>query len=63
MYGEIWIHHWIIVATAHPAKFETIVEPMIRQTIPLPPDLADILSRDTSFINIDPTLTSLSKVL
>lgn len=56
-------HHWIIVATAHPAKFETIVEPMIEQKVPLPPDLADILSRDTSFINIDPTLTSLSNVL
>ena len=37
--------HWILVATAHPAKFETIVEPLIEQQIPLPAELAEISSR------------------
>lgn len=36
---------WAIVATAHPAKFESIVEPLIGQEIPVPPALADLLAR------------------
>jgi threonine synthase len=35
----------LIAATAHPAKFETVVEPLIGQTIPLPPALAELLER------------------
>ena len=31
---------WVIVATAHPAKFPEIVEPIIGQPIPLPPALS-----------------------
>jgi threonine synthase len=38
---------WIIVATAHPAKFETIVEPLIGKTIELPTPLQKILHRPT----------------
>lgn len=37
--------HWVLVATAHAAKFETIVEPLIDAAVPLPAELADILSR------------------
>jgi threonine synthase len=37
--------HWAVVATAHPAKFESIVEPLIGATVPLPPALAALLSR------------------
>jgi threonine synthase len=36
---------WAIVATAHPAKFESIVEPLIGREIPVPPALADLLAR------------------
>ncbi|MEN5116287.1 threonine synthase [Luteimonas sp. TWI662] len=36
---------WAVVATAHPAKFETIVEPLIGHDVPLPPALADCLAR------------------
>ena len=32
-------HDWILVATAHPAKFETIVEPLIGETVPVPAEL------------------------
>jgi threonine synthase len=36
---------WAVVATAHPAKFETIVEPLIGQTVVPPPALAALLAR------------------
>jgi threonine synthase len=32
-------HDWVLVATAHPAKFETIVEPLIGEAVPLPEEL------------------------
>jgi threonine synthase len=54
---------WILVATAHPAKFETIVEPLIGQTVPVPPELAELLSRPAHAITIDPTLTALADEL
>ena len=37
----------IVVATAHPAKFETIVEPIIGKTIPLPSSLFEIMHRES----------------
>lgn len=36
---------WAIAATAHPAKFDTIVEPLTGQTITPPPALAKSLAR------------------
>ncbi len=45
-------HDWIVVATAHPAKFETIVEPLIGTTVPLPQELADILDRPSRYVTI-----------
>jgi threonine synthase len=36
---------WAIVATAHPAKFETIVEPLISREIALPAALAECLAK------------------
>ncbi|MEG2803145.1 threonine synthase [Stenotrophomonas sp.] len=37
--------HWAVAATAHPAKFESVVEPLIGQALPVPPALADLLQR------------------
>ena len=34
---------WIVVATAHPAKFDNIVEEAIGETVPVPPELAALL--------------------
>ena len=31
---------WVLVATAHPAKFPEIVEPLIGRAVPVPPSLA-----------------------
>ena len=50
---------WILVATAHPAKFESIVEPLIGETIPLPAALADIMSRPSRYSTIEPNIQSL----
>jgi threonine synthase len=44
---------WIVVATAHPAKFEQIVEPLIGETLPLPDSLAEILDRPVQSVSID----------
>ena len=39
---------WVVVATAHPAKFESIVEPLVGHALELPPSLAEALSRPAS---------------
>jgi len=36
---------WAVVATAHPAKFEGIVAPLVGHPVELPPSLAETLSR------------------
>jgi len=56
-------HDWILVATAHPAKFETIVEPLIGRQVPVPAELDALLSRPARVRSIEPTLTSLATVL
>ena len=54
---------WILVATAHPAKFETIVEPLIGQAVPVPSELEALLSRPAKAKAIEPSLAALAKVL
>ena len=56
-------HDWILVATAHPAKFETIVEPLIEADVPVPPELAVLLERPARARSTEPTLAALAKVL
>ena len=43
----------IIVATAHPAKFDTIVEPLIGKEIPIPINLFRIMQKPSKAIEID----------
>jgi threonine synthase len=47
---------WIVSATAHPAKFETIVEPVIGRAVPVPPALAELLKRPTASTPLAPQL-------
>ena len=54
---------WLLVATAHPAKFEQIVEPLIGAEVPLPAALAEILLRPVREVSIDPSIESLSEAL
>jgi len=56
-------HDWILVATAHPAKFETIVEPLIGCSVPVPPELAAILSRRSRSLTIAASLDALSSAM
>jgi len=56
-------HDWILVGTAHPAKFETIVEPIIGEIVPLPPELAEILARPAHAVTIKPDLKSLATAI
>jgi threonine synthase len=39
---------WAIAATAHPAKFDSVVEPLIARPVPVPPALAALLARSSS---------------
>ena len=54
---------WILVATAHPAKFEQIVEPIIGQAIPLPEEMVSILARERRYEEIEPDLQSMAAAL
>jgi len=47
---------WIVSATAHPAKFDTIVEPVIGRTVPVPAALAALLDRPTTSVPLAPSL-------
>lgn len=55
--------HWAVVATAHPAKFETIVEPLVGQTIAPPPALAECLARPAHGAPLDPDYQALVHAL
>jgi threonine synthase len=77
-YGEIWcphtaaaVHarelqnsaHWIIVATAHPAKFGEVVEPLLGHPAPMPPQLAQLLARPSRSTALDARYADLRKAL
>ncbi len=70
-WGRVWCPHtataahfrehlasddWVIVATAHPAKFESIIEPLIGERLELPPQLRELLERPNRFEEIDADL-------
>ncbi|CAN5778683.1 threonine synthase [soil metagenome] len=78
VWGQLWDPHtacaaaaldqleprdWIMVATAHPAKFETTVEPLIGHPVEVPPTLAALLDQEGHFEEIDATLEALRKKL
>ena len=54
---------WVIVATAHPAKFNEIVEPIIQKPIAVPDSLANLLRLPQHRVDIAPTLAALSGAL
>ena len=53
--------HWVLVSTAHPAKFNDIVEPLINSLVPVPAALAKLLSLPQHQTDIEPTLVALKK--
>jgi threonine synthase len=54
---------WTVVATAHPAKFDSVVEPLIRAPVEVPPSLAAMLARRASATAIDASDAALREVL
>jgi len=50
---------WVLVATAHPAKFREIVEPLIGRPVPVPVNLARLFELPAQYSEIDPTLAAL----
>jgi threonine synthase len=77
-WGDVWDPHtatavavrerlqgegWIVVSTAHPAKFEAIVEPLVGREVPVPPELQALLDRPSQVTEIEPTLEAFRKAL
>lgn len=57
------LHDAIVVATAHPAKFPEIVEPLIGHAVDIPPALAVLLARPSHCVEIDADLDALGRAL
>ncbi|NBC87741.1 MAG: threonine synthase [Bacteroidetes bacterium] len=53
-------HPWVIVATAHPAKFDDIVEPLVGREVPVPEALAEVMERSRPAPEIPPSLDALA---
>jgi threonine synthase len=54
---------WVLVSTAHPAKFREIVEPLIGVPVEMPESLAKLFSRPVHCAELEPTLAALSGAL
>jgi threonine synthase len=55
--------HWVLVSTAHPAKFREIVEPLIGRSVAVPDTLAKLFARPTECTEIDADLSALRSAL
>jgi len=54
---------WVLVATAHPAKFNEIVEPIIGKTVAIPESLERLLRLPRHVVDVSPTLQALTTAL
>jgi threonine synthase len=53
----------ILLATAHPAKFSEVVEPVIGRQVSLPKPLADALARPKQVLHLEPSLSAVAGAL
>lgn len=53
----------IVVSTAHPAKFDTIVEPLRNEEVAMPNSIASLLNRETKFVDIPNSFEALNDFL
>lgn len=53
----------IFLATAHPAKFSEVVEPVLGRPIDVPPALADIVARPRHVLKIGPSFEAVRRTL
>jgi threonine synthase len=56
-------HPWVLVATAHPAKFNEVVEPIIGKTVEVPDALDRLLRLKRHFVDLPPTLQAVAAAL
>jgi threonine synthase len=56
-------HPWVLVATAHPAKFNDVVEPIIGKSIEVPESLSRLLRLPQHFLDLPPTLQAVGAAL
>lgn len=56
-------HEWILVATAHPAKFPEVVEPLVDREVEVPEPLAEVMARAHPVPEIAPDLEALSEII
>jgi len=54
---------WVVVATAHPAKFNEIVEPIVGKPVAIPHSLDRLLKLPQHIVDIPPKLEALAKAL
>ncbi len=54
---------WVLVATAHPSKFNDIVEPITGQAIAIPDSLERLLRLPSHCVDLPPTLEALAAAL
>jgi threonine synthase len=54
---------WVLVATAHPAKFREIVEPLIARPIPVPESLSRLFRRESRSTMLRPDPAALREAL
>ena len=54
---------WVLVATAHPAKFREIVAPLIGREVPVPASLAELFARPSAYREIEADLGALRTAL
>lgn len=54
---------WIVVATADPGKFDTVVEPLLHKKVPLAPQLQALLNKPAQYVVVDNHLAAIQKVV
>lgn len=54
---------WAVAATAHPAKFESVVEPLVGHPVEVPPALAELLARPAHADPVPPDYAALREHL
>lgn len=54
---------WVLVATAHPAKFNDIVEPIIGKPVEVPESLERLLKLPQHILDLPPALKAVAAAL
>jgi threonine synthase len=54
---------WVMVATAHPAKFDDVVEPLVGREVEVPDALAEVMARSRPAPEITPSLDDLADIV